>query len=126
MPMMGKKMKVGGMTSKPKKMREGGMTGMKKPMPAATRSRARGIEKMPVPRQTLTEEQMRDRAQSEAEMGSAAGEIDAMLQRRAAGYKKGGKVSAKPMKMQKGGMVPCKSCPNPAACKRAGRCMMAG
>ena len=38
----------------------------------------------------------------------------------------GGKVTAKPVKMQKGGMVPCKGCPNPAACKKAGRCMMAG
>lgn len=35
--------------------------------------------------------------------------------------KAGGKV-----KMQKGGMVPCKGCPNPAACRKAGRCMMAG
>jgi hypothetical protein len=40
--------------------------------------------------------------------------------------KAGGKVTAKPVKMQKGGMVPCKGCPNPAACKKAGRCMMAG
>jgi hypothetical protein len=30
----------------------------------------------------------------------------------------------KPVKMQKGGMVPCKGCPNPAACRRAGRCLM--
>lgn len=29
----------------------------------------------------------------------------------------------KPVKMQKGGMVPCKGCPNPAACRKAGRCM---
>jgi hypothetical protein len=41
--------------------------------------------------------------------------------------KAGGKVSAKPaVKMQMGGAVPCKGCPNPAACRRAGRCMMAG
>lgn len=40
--------------------------------------------------------------------------------------KAGGKVPAKPVKMQKGGMVPCKACPNPAACRKAGRCMMAG
>jgi hypothetical protein len=40
--------------------------------------------------------------------------------------KAGGKVAAKAVKMQKGGMVPCKGCPNPAACKKAGRCMMAG
>lgn len=31
----------------------------------------------------------------------------------------------KPVKMQKGGMVPCKACPNPAACRKAGKCMMA-
>ncbi len=41
----------------------------------------------------------------------------------AAEYKKGGKVSAKPVKMQKGGMVPCKGCKNPAACKKAGQCL---
>lgn len=29
------------------------------------------------------------------------------------------------VKMQKGGMVPCKNCPNPAACRKAGRCLMA-
>ena len=41
--------------------------------------------------------------------------------------KAGGKVSAKsPVKMQMGGAVPCKGCPNPAACRKAGRCMMAG
>jgi hypothetical protein len=60
-----------------------------------------------------------------------------MMERPAQEYrmKKGGKVPAggkamppakKPVKMQKGGMVPCKGCPNPAACRRAGRCMMAG
>lgn len=38
--------------------------------------------------------------------------------------KAGGAV--KPVKMQKGGAVPCKGCPNPAACRKAGRCMMAG
>jgi hypothetical protein len=32
----------------------------------------------------------------------------------------------KPVKMQKGGMVPCKGCPNPAACRKAGRCLKAG
>ena len=26
-------------------------------------------------------------------------------------------------KMQKGGMVPCKGCKNPAACKKAGTCL---
>lgn len=50
-------------------------------------------------------------------------------------YKKGGPVkkkaggtvkAGKPVKMQKGGAVPCANCPNPAACRRAGRCMMAG
>jgi hypothetical protein len=41
--------------------------------------------------------------------------------------KAGGKVAAgKPVKMQKGGKVPCASCPNPAACRKAGRCLMAG
>ncbi len=30
----------------------------------------------------------------------------------------------KAVKMQKGGMVPCKGCPNPAACKKAGGCLM--
>ena len=41
--------------------------------------------------------------------------------------KAGGTVKAgKSVKMQKGGMVPCKGCPNPAACRKAGRCMMAG
>jgi hypothetical protein len=39
--------------------------------------------------------------------------------------KVGGKVTAKPVKMQKGGMVPCKSCPNPAACRKAGMCLKA-
>jgi len=38
--------------------------------------------------------------------------------------KAGGKVAAKAVKMQKGGMVPCKGCPNPAACKKAGGCLM--
>lgn len=37
--------------------------------------------------------------------------------------KVGGKVTAKPVKMQKGGMVPCKSCPNPTACRKAGMCL---
>jgi hypothetical protein len=32
----------------------------------------------------------------------------------------------KPVKMQKGGAVPCKGCPNPAACRKAGKCMMGG
>jgi hypothetical protein len=40
--------------------------------------------------------------------------------------KAGGAVKAKPVKMQKGGKVPCAQCPNPAACKKAGRCLMAG
>jgi hypothetical protein len=40
--------------------------------------------------------------------------------------KAGGKVAGKPVKMQKGGAVPCASCPNPAACRKAGRCLMAG
>lgn len=40
--------------------------------------------------------------------------------------KAGGKVAAKPVKMQKGGMVPCKGCPNSAACRKAGKCMMEG
>lgn len=41
--------------------------------------------------------------------------------------KAGGTVKAKPtVKMQKGGKVPCKGCPNPAACRKAGRCLMAG
>jgi len=40
--------------------------------------------------------------------------------------KAGGKVAAKPVKMQKGGKVPCANCPNPAACRKAGRCLMAG
>ncbi len=41
--------------------------------------------------------------------------------------KAGGKVAAgKPVKMQKGGAVPCASCPNPAACRKAGRCLAAG
>ena len=41
--------------------------------------------------------------------------------------KAGGKVAAgKPVKMQKGGMVPCKGCPNPAACRKAGRCLAKG
>lgn len=35
--------------------------------------------------------------------------------------KAGGKV-----KMQKGGKVPCAQCPNPAACRKAGRCLAAG
>ena len=30
----------------------------------------------------------------------------------------------KPVKMQKGGFVPCKGCPNPTACKKAGGCLM--
>ena len=37
--------------------------------------------------------------------------------------KVGGKVTVKPVKMQKGGMVPCKGCPNPAACRKAGMCL---
>jgi hypothetical protein len=36
------------------------------------------------------------------------------------------KKAAKPVKMQKGGKVPCAQCPNPAACRKAGRCLMAG
>lgn len=36
------------------------------------------------------------------------------------------KGAAKPVKMQKGGMVPCKGCPNPAACRKAGRCLAKG
>jgi hypothetical protein len=41
--------------------------------------------------------------------------------------KAGGKVAVgKPVKMQKGGKVPCAQCPNPAACRKAGRCLMAG
>jgi len=41
--------------------------------------------------------------------------------------KAGGKVAAgKAVKMQKGGAVPCASCPNPAACRKAGRCLAAG
>lgn len=42
--------------------------------------------------------------------------------------KVGGKVTAKPVKMQKGGMVPCKACPDPAAwaaCRKAGKCLKA-
>lgn len=31
----------------------------------------------------------------------------------------------KPVKMQKGGMVPCKNCSNPAACSKAGTCLKA-
>jgi hypothetical protein len=49
-----------------------------------------------------------------------------MKSQKAAEYKKGGKVTtkpAKPVKMQKGGMVPCKGCKNPAACKKAGQCL---
>ncbi len=34
--------------------------------------------------------------------------------------------SVKSVKMQKGGKVPCANCPNPAACRKAGRCLMAG
>jgi hypothetical protein len=30
------------------------------------------------------------------------------------------------VKMQKGGMVPCKGCKSPAACKKAGSCMLKG
>ena len=89
-----KKMKVGGMTSKPKKYAAGGMTGMKKPAAGGSGSRARGPEKMPVGRRALSEDEMRDRRESDAEMGSAVGEIEEMLRRRAAGYKKGGKVAA--------------------------------
>jgi hypothetical protein len=85
-----KKMKVGGMTSKPKKYAAGGMTGMKKPAAGGSGSRARGPEKMPVGRRALSEDEMRDRRESDAEMGSAVGEIEEMLRRRAAGYKKGG------------------------------------
>jgi hypothetical protein len=33
------------------------------------------------------------------------------------------KKTVKPVKMQKGGMVPCKGCKNPAACKKAGQCL---
>jgi len=40
--------------------------------------------------------------------------------------KAGGTVKAKPVKMQKGGKVPCAQCPNPAACRKAGRCLAAG
>jgi len=40
--------------------------------------------------------------------------------------KAGGAVKAKAVKMQKGGKVPCAQCPNPAACRKAGRCLMAG
>ena len=32
----------------------------------------------------------------------------------------------KAVKMQKGGMVPCKGCKNPAACKKAGACLAKG
>lgn len=41
-------------------------------------------------------------------------------------YRKGGMVKPKApvKKMAKGGMVPCKGCPNPAACKKAGGCLM--
>jgi hypothetical protein len=38
--------------------------------------------------------------------------------------KAGGAIKA--VKMQKGGAVPCKGCPNPAACRKAGKCMMGG
>lgn len=30
------------------------------------------------------------------------------------------------VKMQKGGMVPCKGCKSPAACKKAGMCLAKG
>ena len=90
-----KKMKVGGMTSKPKKYAAGGMTGMKKPAAGGSGSRARGPEKMPMSRRMLSEDEMRDRRESDAEMGSAAGEIGDMMRRRAAGYKKGGAIKMK-------------------------------
>jgi hypothetical protein len=32
----------------------------------------------------------------------------------------------KAVKMQKGGMVPCKGCKSPAACKKAGMCLAKG
>ena len=32
----------------------------------------------------------------------------------------------KAVKMQKGGMVPCKGCKSPAACKKAGACLAKG
>lgn len=32
----------------------------------------------------------------------------------------------KTVKMQKGGMVPCKGCKSPAACKKAGMCLAKG
>ena len=35
-----------------------------------------------------------------------------------------GPMKKKAVKMQKGGMVPCKGCPNPDACKKAGGCLM--
>jgi len=40
--------------------------------------------------------------------------------------KKKKKDAAAPVKMQKGGKVPCAQCPNPAACKKAGRCLAKG
>ena len=36
------------------------------------------------------------------------------------------KAAGAPVKMQKGGKVPCAQCPNPAACKKAGRCLAKG
>lgn len=96
-------MKTGGM-AKAKKYREGGTVGMKKPMPAATRSRARGDDKSPMDRQAMSAEQMRDRRESDAEMGNLGTEIGDMMRRRAAGFKKGGKVVAK----KKGGMIKAK------------------
>lgn len=31
-----------------------------------------------------------------------------------------------PVKMQKGGAVPCPQCANPVACRKAGRCLAKG
>lgn len=86
-------MKTGGM-AKVKKYREGGAVGMKKPAPAATRSRARGDDKEPMGRRSLSAAQMQDRRESDAEMGNLGTEVGDMMRRRAAGYKKGGKVMA--------------------------------
>ena len=128
MPMMGKKM-----AGPAKKYQRGGRVRQGMQSPAAGRARsdmAQDVMRRERARETVSDaERMRQLRESEEGMGSMGDEIRNMMRRQGEGFKKGGKVPAKPakpVKMQKGGMVPCKGCPNPAACRRAGRCMMAG
>lgn len=128
MPMMGKKM-----AGPAKKYQRGGRVRQGMQSPAAGRARsdmAEDVMRRERARETVSpEEKRRQLRESEKDMDSMGDEIRNMLRRQGEGFKKGGKVPAKPakpVKMQKGGMVPCKGCPNPAACRRAGRCMMAG